>query len=177
MSEFQIIQEALGRAAQRRRLARGLRGLFAGLLSGALLWLAAQGIFKLTPIPDQALLGAGVAALVCPFVGFLIGFWRKPSLSETARWVDVKQNLRERMSTALEVAETQPPGTWRDLVLHDAASRAQEIEPKKLVPFSLTKAARWAVVVLIFAAGLGFIPEYRSKAHVQKKEDEKVIKE
>jgi hypothetical protein len=79
--------------------------------------------------------------------------------------VDVKQNLRERMSTALEVAETQPPGTWRDLVLHDAASHAQEIEPKKLVPFSFTKAARWAALILVLAAGLGFVPEYRSKAH------------
>ncbi len=177
MSEFQIIQEALGRAAQRRRLARGLRGLFAGLLGGALLWLVMLGVFKLAPIPDQILLGTGIAALIFPITGFLVGFWRKPSLPDTARWVDVKQNLRERMSTALEVAETQPPGTWRDLVLHDAASHAQEIEPKKLVPFSLTKAARWAAVVLVFAAGLGFVPEYRSKAHVQKKEDEKVIKE
>lgn len=177
MSEFQIIQEALGRAAQRRRLARGLRGLFAGLLGGALLWLAAQGIFKLTPIPDQTLLWAGILGLLCPLTGFVVGFWRKPSLAETARWVDVKQNLRERMSTALEVAETQPPGTWRDLVMHDAAGHAQEIEPKKLVPFSLTKAARWAAVVLVFAVGLGFVPEYRSKAYIQQKDDEKVIKE
>ncbi|MGC3959122.1 MAG: hypothetical protein QM813_14605 [Verrucomicrobiota bacterium] len=177
MSEFQIIQEALERASQRRRLARSLRGLFAGLLCGALLWLLALGIFKLAPIPNQTLLWAGILSSLCPLTGFVIGFWRKSSLVETARWVDVKQNLRERMSTALEVAEKEPAGLWRDLVLHDAASHAQEIEPKKLVPFSLTKAARWAAVVLVFAAGLGFIPEYRSKAYVQKKEDEKVIKE
>lgn len=177
MSEFQIIQEALERAAQRRRVARGLRGLFAGLLTGAVLWLGVLGCFKLAPIPEQTLLWTGLAALLCPLTGFIVGFWRKPSLAETARWVDVKQNLRERMSTALEVAEAQPPGTWRDLVLHDAASHAQEIEPKQLVLFSLTKAARWAAVVLVFAAGLGFVPEYRSKAYVQKKDDEKVIKE
>jgi hypothetical protein len=177
MSEFQIIQAALERAARRRRQAQGLRGLFVGLLAGSMLWLGAVGLFKLTPISAQILLWTGLLALLCPIAGYVIGFWRKPSLPETARWVDVKQNLRERMSTALEVAETQPPGTWRDLVLHDAASHAQEIEPKKLVPFSFTKAARWAAVVLVFAAGLGFVPEYRSKAHVQKKEDEKIIKE
>ena len=146
MSEVQTIQAALGRAAQRRRLAHGLRGLFAGLLCGAILWLVVLGVFKLTPLPEPILLWAGVAGLLCPLAGFLVGFWRKPSLAETARWVDVKQNLRERMSTALEVAETQPPGTWRDLVMHDAANHAQEIEPKKLVPFSFTKAARWAAV-------------------------------
>lgn len=158
-------------------MAHALRGLFTGLLCGALLWLVVVAVFKLSPIPGQTLLWAGVASLLCPLAGFIIGFWRKPSLTETARWVDVKQNLRERMSTALEVAETQPPGTWRDLVMHDAASHAQEIEPKRLVPFSLTKAARWAAVVLVFAAGLGFVPEYRSKAYTQKKDDEKVIKE
>lgn len=177
MSEFQIIQEALAHVGHRRRVARGLRGLCTGLLAGALLWLIVLSIFKLAPIPAQILLWSGLVALLGPAAGFLLGFWRKPDLAETARWVDVKQNLRERMSTALEVATTQPPGTWRDLVLHDAATHAQEIEPKKLIPFSLTKAARWAAVVLVFAAGLGFVPEYRSKAHVQKKEDEKVIKE
>lgn len=177
MSEFQIIQTALERAARRRRLANGLRGLFTGLLFGALLGLMALSAFKLMPIPETVLLAGCIAALLCPIVGFFAGFWRKPTLPEIARWVDVKQNLRERLSTALEVAETQPPGMWRDLVMHDAASHAQEIEPKNLVPFSLTKAARWAAVVLVFAAGLGFIPEYRSKAYVQKKDDEKVIKE
>src|SRR4029077_1729080 len=40
-----------------------------------------------------------------------------------------------------------------------------------------TKAARWALLVLALAAGLGFVPEYRSKAFVQKKADEKIIKE
>lgn len=177
MSEFQIIQTALERAARRRRLANGLRGLFTGLLCGALVWLIGLGLFKLLPLPGPTLLSAATAALLCPLIGFVLGFWRKPTLSEIARWVDVKQNLRERMSTALEVAETQSPGHWRDLVLHDAASHAQEIEPKKLVPFALTKAARWAAVVLVVAAGLGFVPEYRSKAYVQKQDDQKVIKE
>lgn len=177
MSEFQIIQTTLERAAQRRRWERGWRGFFVGLLIGGCIGLLTIGLYKVWEFPKPTFIWTGALALLCPLIGFLIRFWRKPSLPETARWVDVKQNLRERMSTALEVAENQPPGTWRDLVLHDAASHAQEIEPKKLVPFSFTKAARWAAVVLVFAAGLGFVPEYRSKAHVQKKEDEKIIKE
>ncbi len=156
---------------------RGLRGLFVGLFVGALLFLVALAVYKLAPVSSNIVRVTGLAAILCPLIGFIIGFWRKPSLAETARWVDVKQNLRERMSTALEVAETQPPGTWRDLVMHDAASHAQEIEPRKLVPFSFTKAARWAVAILVFAAGLGFVPAYRSKASIQKQTDAKVIKE
>lgn len=177
MNELQVIQTTLERAAQRRRMERAWRGLFTGALIAGCLCLAAIGLYKLWEFPRPAFYWVGGVALACVLGGFIVGFWRKASLLETARWVDVKQNLRERMSTALEVAQTAPPGTWRDLVLTDAAAHAQEIEPKKLVPFAFPKAARWAIAIFIFAAGLGFLPEYRSKAQAQKKEDEKVIKE
>jgi len=177
MSEFQIIQKTLERAARRRRWDRALRGLWKGLFLGALIWLGALAAYKLTPVPTTTLLWIGMAAAACPLVALGAGFWHRPSLAETARWVDVKQNLRERMSTALEVAQSEEPGAWRDLVLHDAASHAQEIEPHKLVPLSLTKTARWAALLLAVAVGLGFVPEYRSRAQQQKQEDAKIIKE
>ncbi|HEX5218521.1 MAG TPA: hypothetical protein VFZ59_03050 [Verrucomicrobiae bacterium] len=177
MSELQTITETLERAARRRRTEHALRGLWVGLLIGALLWLVALTVFKLAPISASILLWSGLAALACPLGGVVFGFWRKPGLSETARWVDVKQNLKERMSTALEVAEKENSGTWRDLVMHDAVTHANEIDPRRLVPLHLTKAARWAVLVLALAAGLGFVPEYRSKAFVQKQADAQVIKE
>ncbi len=177
MSEIQIIQATLERAARRRRRANALRGLWWGLLIGALLYLGTLSVYKLVPIPVAALYWFGLAALACGLGGILAGGWRKPGLVETARWVDVKQGLKERMSTALEVAGTESPGTWRDLVMHDAVSHAHEIDPRKLVPMHLTPAARWALLVLALAAGLGFVPEYRSKAYAQKQADEKVIKE
>jgi len=177
MSELDLIQASLLRAAQRRRVARGLRGMCLGLLIGASLWLISVSVFKLSPLPEQILNLIGVAALCCPVVGFLIGWWRQFTLVEIARWVDVKQHLRERMSTALEFSASQPGDTWSELVLHDAASHASEIEPKQLVPLNLTESARWAAGLLIVAAGLGFLPEYRSKAQMQRQNEEKIIKE
>ena len=177
MSELQIIQSTLASAARRRRWARAQRGLWVGLLVGSLLWFVALAIFKLTPVPATVLLWSGLAALTCPLVGLLVGGWRKPALTETARWVDVKQNLKERMSTALEFAQVENAGTWRDLVMHDAVSHAQEIDARNLVPFHLPRVTRWALLVLALAAGLGFAPEYRSKAFVQKQADTKNIKE
>jgi len=177
MSELQIIEATLERAARRRRWARALRGLWLGLLSGSAIWLVALGVYKLRPIPASSLLWAGVAALICPLVGLLIGGWRKSALSETARWVDVKQNLKERLSTALEVAAQPNGSTWEQLVLTDAAAHLKEIDPRRLVRFTLPKAARWALLILVLAAGLGFVPEYRSQADKQKQADAKVIKE
>jgi hypothetical protein len=177
MSELQIIESALERAARRRRWARALRGLWQGLLVGALVYLLALATFKLAPIDPAILTWAAIVAAVCPLGGFMLGGWRKLQLPEIARWVDVKHNLKERMSTALEFSHDDHAGTWRELVVHDAVSHAQEIDPRKLVPFHLSKATRWAVVVMAMAAGLGFVPEYRSKANIQKQADAKVIKE
>jgi hypothetical protein len=177
MSELQIIESALARAARRRRLAQALRGLWTGLLVGALVWLAAYGIYKLAPLPERWLFALGAVALLFPIIGFIIGGWHRPTLAETARFVDVKQNLKERLSTALEFAGERDTSTWEQLVLADAVSHLQEIDPRKLVRLSLTRPARWALLVLLVAAGLGFVPEYRSQAFAQSKADEKVIKE
>jgi len=177
MSDLQTITETLERAGRRRRSEHALRGLWRGLLVGSVVYLVALSVYKLRPLPEPTLVWSAWAGLACIVGGFVLGFWRKPALAETARWVDVKQNLKERMSTALEVAGTESPGTWRDLVIHDAVSHANEIDPRRLVPLHLTKASRWALLMLALAAGLGFVPEYRSKAYVQKQADAKVIKE
>jgi hypothetical protein len=177
MSELHFIRETLERAARRRRLACALRGLWIGLLVGACIWLVTVGIYKLRPVPETTFIWAGAAALVCILGGFIIGGWRKPALTDTARWLDIKQNLRERLSTALEFAPEAETSKWEQLVIADAAAHAKEIDPRRLVRFSLTKATRWALMVLVLAVGLGFVPEYRSKAFIQKQADAKVIKE
>ena len=177
MSELQVIEGALERAARRRRWARALRGMWLGLLVGAVAWLLALGIFKLAPISASILLWSGLGALVCPLAGLLLGGWRKPALPETARWVDLRQNLKERLSTALEVAGKHDGGIWCDLVVADAASQAKQLDPRQLVPFRLSKATRWAMLVLALAAGLGFVPEYRSKKFLQQQADKQNIRE
>ncbi len=177
MSEFQIIQGALERAARRRRWDRALRGLWVGLLVGAAVYLLALGVFKLRPIPEETLFWSGLVAGGCALLGFIIGGWRKLTLAETARWVDVKQNLKERLSTAMEFSEERETSRWEQLVLADAASHVQEIDPQNLVRFSLPKVTRWALLLLMLAVGLGFVPEYRTKADKQKVADKKIIKD
>src|SRR5215207_2670418 len=104
MSELQTIETALERAAKRRRWARGLRGLWHGLLIGAVLSLLLIGAYHLWPLPMWTVLAAAVVPFVCMLAGLIVGLWRKPALKEVARWVDGRQRLQERLSTALEVA-------------------------------------------------------------------------
>lgn len=177
MSELQVIQSALERAAKRRRWARALRGFWHGLLVGAVISLLLLGLYHLLPLPLWTLTAAAVAPFPCMIGGLLLGGWRKPELPEVARWVDGRRRLQERLSTALEVSQEPNAGTWRDLVLNDAAAHAKNLDPRQLLPFHLPRATRWALLALALSAGLGFVPEYRTKSFRQKQADEQNIKQ
>ena len=177
MSELNTIEAALQKAAQRRRLDCTLRGAWRGLLVASILWLVMLIAYKLLPIPFEAVAVVGAGGLLCIFVGAIVGGWRKLSTNETARWVDVKQNLKERLSTALEVTQTGSGEEWRTLLVNDAAHHAQGLDAKKLLPLHLPKFTRWALVILLVGAGLGFVPEYRSQKFIQKQNDAANIKE
>ena len=177
MSELQVIESALERAAQRCRLARALRGLWIGLLVGAAVSLLLIGTYHVLPLPLWNIALAALVPFPCMLVGFCLAGWRKPRKPEVARWLDSKQHLQERLSTALEVASVPETGTWRELIVADAARHANKLDTRQLLPLRLSGATRWALVLLALAAGLGFVPEYRSKTYLQKKADERNIKE
>ena len=177
MSEIQVIQSTLEKTARRCRWQRGWRRFWQGLFVGATLWLVVLAAYKLRPISEQTFMVAGAIAVALMPISFLAGFWRRPTLIETARWVDDRQHFQERLSTALEVAASPKAGTWRDLVLSDAAGRAREFDPRKFLPLHLPLITRWALLMLVLAFTLGFVPEYRSKAYLQKKKEAEIIKD
>jgi uncharacterized protein YoxC len=177
MSEFQVIQTTLERAVKRRRWARALRGLWVGLLTGAGLTLLTIALDHLVPLPLVVISLAGLIPLPFMALGLVIGGWRKPDLKQAARWLDGRQHLQERLSTALEVSSQEAAGSWRELIIADAAQHASKLDTRALLPFHLPKTTRWALVLLALGAGLGFVPEYRSKNSLQKKNDAQNIKE
>src|SRR6516162_2310986 len=130
MSELDTIQGALQRAALRHRLSRALRFLWAGLLIGAILSLLVIGVYHVFPIPINSLLAGTLLPLVGALVGFILGGWKKPNVSEVARWVDRKQRLKERLSTALEVSADSGDSQWRDLIIADAADHVKQIDAR-----------------------------------------------
>src|SRR5437867_12214050 len=104
MSDLQIIESALKTAAKRHQLQRAWRGFWTGLLAAGLIWLVVFALYKLLPIPSQSLIAAGSLAGLALLVSVIASVWRKKSLLEAARWIDEKQNLQQRLSTAWEVA-------------------------------------------------------------------------
>ncbi len=177
MSELQVIESALQRASQRRRLERALNGLCRGALYGAGWFLITLAAYKVFPVPPWTIPVAGAVAGLLALGGFIWGAWRKMSLLETARWVDDRKSFKERLSTALEMSGSRAPEDWKQLLLADAAQHAQSLSAKELLPLRFPRAAQWALMIAVLCAGLGFVPAYRSKAQVQKQQDAANIKD
>ncbi|MBM3882124.1 MAG: hypothetical protein FJ387_20785 [Verrucomicrobia bacterium] len=177
MSEIQRIESTLRQAGRRRRWQRAWRWLWQGLLAAGLLWLVVLGVYKLLPLPLGALGVAGGVAMTVVVGAWVIGFWRRDRLSETARWVDREQALQERLSTALELSRNERAGRWRELLLADAAGHLGAVDLRRLLPFRLPQVSRWVLLVLALGAGLGFVPEYRSQAFRERQRDREIIRE
>src|SRR5262245_10037506 len=117
MSELQSIEMALSRAARRRRLERALSGLGRGLFFGGIIVLLALATYKLRPVPQVVIPIALAVGGAIVLAGVIWGAWRKMSLLETARWVDERKALKERLSTALEMSDARTPEDWKRLLL------------------------------------------------------------
>jgi hypothetical protein len=177
MSDLHLIESTLAKAAQRRRLERGFRRLWQGLFIAAAVWLAFLMAYKLAPIPDEWVTYSWLVLPAGALVGFVAGWSRRLTMAETARWVDGQRKLQERLSTALEVARSERAGEWKTLIVSDAAKSVSGLNTKELLPFRLPQASRWALILLVLGVGLGFVPEYRSKAREEAKRDAAAIQQ
>lgn len=177
MSELERIEKVVSEAAVRRRWQRAWNGLWSGLLWGGVAWLVGLGLYKALPLPDVTVTMAALAAVLCILAGGLVGFWRREGLLATARWLDDRQQLKERLSTAIELGRDEKLGGWRDILARDAAGHVAEVSLARLLPWQLPRASRWVLLVLALGAGLGFVPEYRSAAHLQKQREKESVRE
>ncbi len=177
MSDIQLIETAVKKAGRRRRWERVWRGFWFGLLAGGSVWLLATGLYRLFPIPAWIPMAGAAAGAILVLGALVWGAWHRVPLLETARWVDRRKDLKERLSTALELEQTSQNEEWKKLVVSDAARHARELDPRHLLPLRLTLAGRWALIIVCFAVGLGFVPPYRSKAFTQKEQTVANIRE
>lgn len=178
MNTLGSVHELLQRTARRRRLQRGWNGLWFGLLAGIAAALAALATYKLAPVPREWLAWIALPIVAGPIVGFLLRWLPRISESEAARWLDQKQGLQERISTALEFAgRPASEGFWSRLVVADATQAASAVDPRRLLPWTVPSIWRWVLTGAVALVGLGFAPEYRSKAYVQQKKDAEIVKD
>src|SRR5687768_3862027 len=108
MSHLERVQSIVTQVARRRHFHRAWAGFWKGLLAGALIWSATLLVYKLFPVPLEVLIAGAAAAILAPLIGLLLASLKRPSLVETARWVDGQTQLADRLTTALELSATGP---------------------------------------------------------------------
>ncbi|MCC6736998.1 MAG: hypothetical protein IT534_12840 [Bauldia sp.] len=125
-------------------------------------WLALAGLDGLwpataMPAPVGAHALAGVAVAVVIFLAALVGELRgRPGVSLLARRADRTFALKERVSTAMEVATRGDDGrgSLETALLLDIAARSGAVSRRTLVPFRAPAAAIVAAVLLVVAVAL-----------------------
>jgi hypothetical protein len=161
----QIIYDKLSiiqRRLQTNQLFRALAfyGFWALFLDGALLF--ANRFFP-PLIPIGLALSIPIVLAVVLAVSFSL--LRKPALLAVARFVDNALNLKERLSTALDlihrgVADAGPERSGGNdlaaLQIRDAANVAQRIHPAHTIPYSFPSTLRF-LPIPILAIGLSFL--------------------
>src|SRR5687768_5169940 len=102
MSDYEILQSVLHRTARRQRSERAWVGLWRGLFWGALLCVTGLVLYKVLPVHVAVPLGGALLLPIAALAGWIYGWSKRPTLDEAARFLDAKENLNERLSTALE---------------------------------------------------------------------------
>ncbi len=135
----------------RRGLTWGLRGLVTGL--ALTLLLGAAGMWQARLLQAEFLALAGALALTGSALAGLIAFLWPLRPLEAARYCDRAFRLAERVSTALEFADT-PASDLLDRQAQDALQVARTVRPAHDLPLRFSRVESLLALTLVVAIGL-----------------------
>ncbi len=157
-----LVRTLRRRAAWVRRRAALLQALFCGLCLclGLAIW------HRLMPLPISLLVELGVAAITfSALVALALGLRSRADPLVLLIRADHTLKLRERLSTAYELAKSPKPHPLRLIVLQEAARVARSVNPFRVIPSTTPRTLRWIpflllaiILVLVVDFGL-FLPQ------------------
>ena len=153
-----IIQNKLSAIQRRMRLERIFQNLAAFNLWGFLIagiLLVANRFFRL-PLPIGFAIVLPIVIATAIAVG--LNLIRQIDLSEVARLVDQRLNLKERLGTALEAMDRPETGDFAILQIRDAARAAQGILPAAVVSYTVPRTLKWLPIPMLLVGLSFFLP-------------------
>jgi hypothetical protein len=154
------IRELIDGVRRRWRTLQALRAIVRAALTAALVLAVAEMLALGTHGAPRALAAVAVIALVGATAAVLLGLWplrRVPGDRQVARFIEEQTpSLDDHLVSAVDVSRSPSKAALAELMLSDAAKRAREIEPHRIVPAEALRRAgfRAAASVLVFAAVL-----------------------
>lgn len=175
MSHEQLLLTRVGQVRTRIRLLLAQQGLCAGLAIAAAAGLLLVAATRLQWWRDAVdflwlLLAAGGAA------GLLFGWTRSVPPHVAAQVADDRAGLKERLSTAVEIAGRQERTDVATAQLADAARHAQALRPASVLPWRAPASWRWlAASGAVLAAAL-FLPDLPLFKSAQERMDREAMR-
>ena len=122
-----------GRMYRQILLQKIAAAFFCGLVLLAMLFLLNRVIL----LPMQLLNISGIVIAVAVIIGICLSVKHRKDLLSVARAVDEKMGLRERLSTAFGLIQTDPQSEFAQLQIRDAAETAATLEVAKVRPYRI----------------------------------------
>jgi hypothetical protein len=154
-----VTRTLMRRAGWVRRRALLLHALFIGLC----LCLALAIWQRFAPLPISRLVEFGLAAMAfCALVAITIGLRSRADPMSLLIRADRTLRLKERLSTAYELAVTPQPHPLRLIVLQEATRVARSVNPFRVIPSTTPRTLRWTpflllAIVLVLVVDFGVI--------------------
>ena len=130
---------------------------FSGLVLLALLFI----LNRVIPLPMQLLSISWVIVAVALVVGISLSFSHRKDLLSVARAVDQKMGLRERLSTAFGLTQTDPQGEFAQLQIRDAAETVKTLDIAQVSPYRVPKLLKlFPMPLLLIGCSFAIPPFY-----------------
>jgi hypothetical protein len=154
-----LTRTLMRRAGWVRRRALLLQALFIGLCLclGLAIW------HRFVPLPVGRLVEVGLAALAfCALVALTIGLRSRADPMNLLIRADRTLRLKERLSTAYELAMNPQPHPLRLIVLQEATRAARSVNSFRVIPSITPRTLRWTpflllAIVLVLVVDFGII--------------------
>ncbi len=147
-----LVRRIASQVRWRRAEYHALRGVFYGLVAGAVVLLAKVVVGPWAPIVAGGLVLAGLVA------GAGWGLVRQVPSGDAARLADRAFGLQDRVATALEWADRPDRTPLVDALLDDAAVRAGSLTMRQIVPRAFPREVRWLPAPVVVALVLMLAP-------------------
>ncbi|MYC74331.1 hypothetical protein F4X10_00970 [Candidatus Poribacteria bacterium] len=131
--------------------------LFCGLVLLVMLFF----LNRVIPLPIRMLTVSWIIIFVATVVGICLSVKHRKNLHFIARTVDEKIELRERLSTAFGLMQTNPKNAFAQLQIRDAAETTITLDIKKVSPYRLPKLLKlFPIPLLLIALSFTVSPFY-----------------
>lgn len=137
--------------SRRIRLVRAWHNLPGGMIAGSVLAGVAHGLDLWTNVVVSPSLGGSVL-MAGTLVGVASGFFARLTPMDLYRSLDRRAGLKDRLVTALELAESND--AMANAQRRDAVQVSESLVPGNLYPYRWTRWHTGAVVTLVLALGL-----------------------